>query len=231
LIAGFDDKIYGGERGTGGYCLKKIRIAREGIPYVAFFLLLAVAFYLWKPSWSGLPLGLALFSAFFFRNPDRHIPDQPGIVVSPADGVILDISETFEPEYIKDKALRVSIFLSLFNVHINRIPVDGEVEYISRVSGKFVPAFHRDASRLNSRNLVGMRTEWGKLLVVQITGYVARRIVCHARIGERYRTGDVFGLIKFGSCTEVYLPLDVELCVRVGEKVRGGESIIGRFAT
>ena len=209
--------------------MKSFRIAREGIPYVALFLVLSGAVYMVRPVWSGLPLVLALFSAFFFRNPLRNVPRLPGVVVSPADGVILDISEEYEPEYIKGRALRVSIFLSLFNVHINRIPIDGEIEFVSRVGGKFVPAFRRDASRVNSRNLVGMQTDWGKLLVVQITGYIARRIVCHARVGDRYRTGDVFGLIKFGSCTELYLPLDVELCVRVGEKVRGGETVIGRF--
>ncbi len=209
--------------------MKKFRIAREGIPYVVIFLILTAAVYLVRPGLSGLPLVLAVFCAFFFRNPERQVPRQPGLVVSPADGVILDISEQYEPEYIKDRALRISIFLSLFNVHINRIPIDGEVEFISRVGGKFVPAFRRDASSVNSRNLVGMQTEWGKLLVVQITGYIARRIVCHARVGDKYRTGDVFGLIKFGSCTELYLPLNTQLYVTVGEKVRGGETIIGRL--
>lgn len=204
-------------------------IAKEGMPYVVTLFLAAVACYQWNPFWSTVPLGLALFCAFFFRSPYRYIPDSRGAIVSPADGVVLDISETFEDNYLHDRAVKVSIFLSILNVHINRIPVDGQVEYITRVKGKFIPAFHRHAPKVNSRNLVGIKTPWGKLLVVQITGIIARRIVCRARVGSSYRTGDIFGLIKFGSCTEIYLPRDVILYVEVGDKVKGGETVIGRF--
>ncbi|NLU49393.1 MAG: phosphatidylserine decarboxylase family protein [Syntrophomonadaceae bacterium] len=209
--------------------MKKFSIAREGLPYILLLLLLAVAFYPWRPYLSTVPFSLALFCAFFFRNPYRCIPNTEGAIVSPADGVVLDIAETYEDNYLHDEAIKVSIFLSLFNVHINRIPFNGTVEYISRVSGRFVPAFHRSASQVNSRNLVGIRTDWGKLLVVQITGLIARRIVCRAKVGSSYRTGEVFGLIKFGSCTEIYLPRNVVLSVKLGDKVKGGETVIGRI--
>ena len=187
---------------------------------------MAVACYRWNPLWSTVPLGLVLFLVFFFRNPLRYIPEQKGAVVSPADGVVMDISEVYDDTYLHSSTIKISIFLSLFNVHINRIPIDGEVEYVSRVKGKYLPAFCPQASTYNSRNLVGIRSPWGRVLVVQITGLVARRIVCKAAVGSQYQTGDIFGMIKFGSCTEIYLPPDTALYVAVGDKVKGGETII-----
>ena len=206
--------------------MRSYTIAREGLPYIMVFLVIAAACCRWNPFWSTVPLGLALFCVFFFRNPFRYVPEQEGAVVSPADGVVMDISEVYDDIYLNGSAIKISIFLSLFNVHINRIPIDGEVEYVSRVKGKYLPAFCPQASAYNSRNLVGIRSPWGRVLVVQITGIVARRIVCKAAVGSQYRTGDVFGMIKFGSCTEIYLPPDTALYVAVGDKVKGGETII-----
>jgi phosphatidylserine decarboxylase len=204
-------------------------MAREGWPYVLAAVLAGAICLRWSPVLSLVPFGLALFFAFFFRNPPRVVPAEEDALVAPADGVVLDVSEVYEDTYLQGPGKKVSIFLSLFNVHINRMPCDGQVELVSRVPGEFRPAFDRQAGRCNSRNLVGLRTAWGRVLVVQITGIIARRIVCRARVGATYRRGEVFGLIKFGSCTELYLPPGVHICVRRGDKVRGGETIVGRM--
>jgi len=177
-----------------------------------------------------LPLSLAIFIIYFFRNPERKIPNEQGIVLAPADGKIMSINEVWEDRYLKSNAIQVSIFLSLFNVHINRVPMSGQVEWISRSGNSYLPAFRKEAADKNVYNAVGIYTDYGRILVVQITGYIARRIVCWLQLGDRVETGERFGLIKFGSCTQIYLPADAEILIQPGDKVRGGETIIGRFS-
>lgn len=204
-------------------------IAQDGWPYLAILAVIAAAIYFIFPYLAILPILLMFFVAFFFRNPKRVVPQENNIIVSPADGVILAIDEIEENHYLKGKALRVSIFLSVFNVHINRAPVEGIIEYRHYRPGKFIPAFKSHASEINERNYIGINTGRWKVMVVQVTGFIARRIVCWVDVGNKLERAERFGLIKFGSCTELLLPLETELLVAKGDKVRGGETIIGRL--
>lgn len=208
---------------------EKFPIALAGVPYLAVLgLFTGGAYFLYKPLAALFGL-LFLFCVFFFRNPPRRIPGDEGIILSPADGVVLSIDDLNEEMFIGGPARRVSIFLSIFNVHVNRSPLDGEVKYLHYRPGKFLPAFKSHASELNEKNFIGIEAPHLRVLVTQVTGFIARRIVCYVRCGDVLRRGQLFGLIKFGSCTELYVPRHVEVCVRPGDKVKGGETVIGRF--
>lgn len=208
---------------------RQFPIALEGMIIIIPLLLLTIVVYMFSELLMLILAILTAFCIFFFRNPNRKIPEIQGIVVAPADGTIKSVERTHEKDYIGNEAVKISIFLSIFNVHINRSPVEGTVELVKRVSGRFLPAFKKEASDKNARNLIGLNTRWGKVLVVQITGIIARRIVCWVREGDYLSTGERFGLIRFGSCTEVFLPPNVEITVKTGDKVKGGQTIIGRF--
>ncbi|CFX44501.1 Phosphatidylserine decarboxylase-related protein [Syntrophomonas zehnderi OL-4] len=206
-------------------------IAREGWVFVFLFLLVTGIMYYFRAfSGAWLTFILALFCAFFFRNPKRSIPDSIGTVVSPADGRIMDIEKVYEDQYLNQSALRVRIFLSLLNVHINRVPINGEVEWVQRVAGQFLPAYKSEAGTKNARNYIGVATPWGRVLVVQVTGLVARRLVCWVKPGDDLQTGERFGLIRFGSCTELYLPPETTVLVQAGERVKGGETILAKLS-
>jgi phosphatidylserine decarboxylase len=182
------------------------------------------------PWWVALPiLVLGGFFAAFFRNPARRIPDDPDAVVAPADGKVIDVSETELPD--GSKARRVGIFLSVFDVHVNRAPVAGRVIGIARSGAQFLAAFDPDAVTRNVQLALDLETATGaRVRVVQITGLIARRIVCQVQPGEWLERGVRYGLIRFGSRTDVILPLDAEVTVKAGDKVRGGSSVIARFA-
>lgn len=206
-------------------------IAREGWPYIGILVLLAILLALLSYNYYSLiPLGLALFAAYFFRNPERSIPTDEGLILSPADGKIMEINTVWEDRYLKSSAIQVRIFLSLFNVHVNRVPFPGQVEWLSRSGNTYLPAYKKEAGTSNVSNYVGIHSAKGKIMVVQITGLVARRLVCWLKLGDQVQSGERLGLIKFGSCTELYLPVSAEILVQPGEKVRGGETIIGRFS-
>jgi len=205
-------------------------VAREGWLFIILFALISVFLY-FTANYLGTGIGLVLtiFCIFFFRNPERNIDEQKGTVVSPADGRIMDIIKIKEDNYVHENTVRVRIFLSIFNVHINRNPIEGRVEWVKKVSGAYLPAYKDEASYKNVRNYLGIYTEWGKILVVQITGLIARRLVCWVQPGDTLLTGQRFGLIRFGSCTEIYLPEEVAILVKSGQKVKGGETIIAKF--
>lgn len=204
-------------------------IAREGFPYIiGLAVVTLVTYFLW-PILSILPLILTFFVAFFFRNPKRVIPQDEGILVSPADGRVMWIEEVEEERFFKGKAIKISIFLSVFNVHLNRTPVSGKVTYRAYREGKMIPAFKSHASDINEKNFVGIENDLIKVLVTQVTGFIARRIVCWVKEGQELQRGQLFGLIKFGSCTEIYVPKSVEILVKEGERVIGGETVIGRI--
>ncbi len=209
--------------------MKQYPVAKEGWPFLAVLGAISVITYHMFYMWAILPTILFLFTGYFFRNPFRAVPATENIIVAPADGVITNIQEQYEGIYMEEDAIKISIFLSLFNVHINRSPCEGTVDFIQRVPGKFVVANRKDAGAINSRNYLGLRTPWGKVLVVQITGFIARRIVCWAEEGDVLNKGQRFGLIRFGSCTEVFLPRNIILEVKPGDKVKGGVTILGRF--
>lgn len=168
--------------------------------------------------------------AAFFRNPERAIPTGKGVVVSPADGRVVAIRHGEVMPHVGKPAQRVSIFLSLFNVHINRAPISGRVRQVEYTSGKFFLANNDKATTQNERNVLVLESEDRREVVMaQIAGFVARRIVCYRRAGDMTERGERLGLIRFGSRVDLYLPPDCALAVRVGDKIKGGQSIIGRL--
>ncbi len=206
-------------------------IAREGFPFlipsVMFTLLFA------GMGWTALTIPailVTLFIAYFFRNPKRKISSLPNIIVSPADGRVIGVGECDEDRFLKEKALKVSIFMSPFDVHVNRAPSSGKVLQTHYHAGKFLVASRDKASLLNEQNALVMETEdRSKILLVQIAGFVARRIVCYAKTGDLLNRGEIFGMIRFGSRVDLYLPANVRPIIRVGQHLKGGESIIGYF--
>jgi len=204
-------------------------IAKEGLPFLIPVVLITVILGIvgWGV-WMTLGILFSLFIAYFFRNPRRKIPSLQNIILSPADGRIVHIGECEEDRFLKEKTLKVSIFMSLFDVHLNRSPVSGKVLKKNYLPGRFLMANVEKSSLLNEQNAVILETEDRlKVLLVQIAGFVARRIVCYAKAGDLLRKGEIFGLIRFGSRVDLYLPLEVKPIVRVGQHVKGGESVIG----
>lgn len=168
---------------------------------------------------------------WFFRDPERKVPNDEQLLVSPADGTVSDIVEIDEPQFLKTKAVRVGIFLSPFNVHVNRVPCDGMVAHLQYRVGEFLPAYNPKAPERNESFELGLATLFGdRVMVKQITGVLARRIVCIAQLGDRYARGERYGMIKFGSRTELYVAVDggFEVQVKVGDKVVGGETVLVR---
>jgi phosphatidylserine decarboxylase len=206
-------------------------LAPEGLIYVLISLVLAALLYLIWPWLALIGLMLALFMAFFFRNPRRSGPDIPDALISPADGKVMAVTQMDHAEFIDGPAVRITIFLSLFNVHINRSPMAGEVAWHHYRPGKYLPAFKSHASELNERNAIGIRQGDRRIVVHQITGFVARRIVCDVRPGDHLKQRQRFGLIRFGSCTELLCPADVLVTVKIGDRVKGGKTILAKFST
>ena len=204
-------------------------IIREGfrfiIPLAAFTALTAAAGMIGTASFLCL---LTVFNIWFFRNPERKAPQTPGSIVSPADGRILKIETIEEPLFLKAQCIKISIFMNIFDVHVNRIPYEGEIEAVSYQQGAFISANLDKASEENERNLVLLKTPEGKqLLFIQIAGLIARRIVCWIAQGVRVEKGERFGLICFGSRLELFLPSDARIAVNVGDRVKAGTTIMG----
>jgi len=180
----------------------------------------------WLSPWVGLPfLGLILFSINFFRDPEREISGDPRSVVSAADGVVADI-EVQEEGPFEGLPVRVGVFLSVFNVHVNRSPIQGEVISSEEKSGKYLDARHPDASSLNAFRAWLIKGPQYTVAVRQITGAIARRIVAWSKPGEHVEKGERFGMIRFGSRTEVFLPAGSEVLVAIGDKVKGGSTVL-----
>lgn len=207
---------------------KGIPVAKEGIPFIAIGGLLTLGVWAMGGVWSTCLLGsFTLFTTWFFRNPARTIPPGENMVVSPGDGTVVAVEQEFEHRYLKEQSIRISIFLNVFDVHINRMPVSGSVEDIVYQPGKFMMANLPEASIGNEQNALMLRRPDGvKVLCVQIAGLIARRIVSWVVPGEQVEKGERFGLIRFGSRMDVYLPQSSTIRVQVGSKVKGGSSII-----
>jgi phosphatidylserine decarboxylase len=172
---------------------------------------------------------LFIFHFFFFRDPEREIPSQDNLIVSPADGKVIQLTEVEEDQYLHSKAILVSIFMSVFDVHVNRIPFSGEIEFLDYRSGKFNPAYKEMSSEQNEQLVIGIKSERGKVLMKQIAGIIARRIVCSLKKGNIVRTGERYGMIKYGSRVDLIIPLISNVYVKLHERVTAGETIIGEM--
>ncbi|MCC5941666.1 MAG: phosphatidylserine decarboxylase family protein [Balneolaceae bacterium] len=215
-------------------------LAKEGFPtiIVVFTFSIAVGYAVtFAPSWLGwivYPLLAALCGLilYFFRDPDRFPPEDPenNLVISPADGKVVLIQPVEEPEYMQSKAIQVSIFLSPLNVHVNRNPISGALDYLRYYPGKYLMAWEDHASEQNERAHFGVKHPSGtKILFKQITGFLARRIVYHLNEGDTLKAGERFGIMKFGSRMDVLLPTDAEIIVKKGDITVAGESILAKL--
>ncbi len=207
-------------------------IARPGIPFIATAAFAtAVLALLGITSLTLLGLVATLFICYFFRDPDRVIPDVPGAIVSPADGKIIRVEQHQQSPYTSGPCRKISIFMSVFNVHVNRIPFSGKIKRIAYYPGKFFSANLDKASQLNEHNAVYLQTDTDQdICFVQIAGLVARRIICNIQEGETVVRGQRFGLICFGSRLDVYLPADASIEVNTGDIVKAGTSVIGKLS-
>jgi phosphatidylserine decarboxylase len=209
-----------------------VRIAREGWPFIAIaWVLVLGAAFLWWPLAVLLAI-VAIWVVAFFRDPIRPGPRGERYVVAAAEGHVVYVTEIDEPMYVKERAVRISIFLSVFDVHVNRYPVDGTIELVHYNKGKFLHAADEKASLDNEQSSVGIRGPRGRVLVRQIAGLIARRIVTDAKPGDRVKQGNRLGLIRFGSRTDVFLPLSAKTVVKVkpGDKVLVGGTVLAEYA-
>ncbi|MBC8345901.1 MAG: phosphatidylserine decarboxylase family protein [Candidatus Marinimicrobia bacterium] len=187
-------------------------------------------------AWESTPLSILygilglffLFSLNFFRDPKRVIPMDKKLIISPADGKVVKIEEVNDPN-VGESAKLVSVFLNVFNVHANRVPIDGTVESVERKSGKFLAAFDHKASDENEQIITVLSHDSGKYKIKQIAGLIARRILCYAEVGVKMHKGGRLGFIRFGSRTDLIMPAHVAVQVELGQKVIGGETIIGKI--
>lgn len=204
-------------------------VAVEGLPFIIPVLVVTIVCAVLLPVWvTVICAALLVFVTAFFRNPQRDIPADPKAVVSPADGKVIEIKPMDEPDFLKGRCVRVCVFMNVFNVHVNRVPLTGTVRKVQYFPGKFLVASLDKASELNERNAVLIEGAGGvKVLVIQIAGLVARRIVSYVTAGDSVTKGQRFGLIRFGSRLDLYLPKDTDIRVRVGQKVKAGETIMG----
>jgi phosphatidylserine decarboxylase len=211
-----------------------MRFAKEGVPFITIAAVLAGAaiwFALAAPSparWAiaALVTIVALWVAYFFRDPERPGPRGERLVISPADGKIVLISDVHEPSFIRGQATRVSVFMNIFSVHVNRYPVSGAVKYVHYNPGKFLNAAVEKASLENEQSSVGIEASFGRVLVRQIAGLVARRIITYSRDGDAAAQGERFGIIRFGSRVDVFLPPGSAVKVKVGDHVSAGLSVL-----
>ena len=205
-------------------------IAREGWPFLAVAVAASVLVAWLAGWWWSLPLWLAaLFVLQFFRDPPREVPDDPRAVVSPADGRIVAVEKARDP-WLERDALKISVFMNVFNVHSNRAPVDGTVKRVWYHAGRFLNAALDKASLDNERNALWLRTRAGTdVTCVQVAGLIARRILCYVSAGAQLARGERFGFIRFGSRLDVYLPLDAQPVAAIGDKVYAAESVLARL--
>jgi phosphatidylserine decarboxylase len=214
---------------------------KEGAPFLlsaaGLFLASLLGAWLMSARWGWLLQSAAvfglllLFLLYFFRDPERSPEGPIGArdLLSPADGVVMEVKEVQDPLYMKGRALQVNIFLSVFNVHVQRAPFAGKVEYLKYSPGKFLAAFHKDAETQNEQNCIGLKCGRHRILVKQITGAIARRILCFKGKGEKVARGERLGMILMGSQVDILLPGSAKVTARKGDKVRAGRTVIGRL--
>jgi phosphatidylserine decarboxylase len=211
----------------------RLPVAREGLPFIALGLFHTILFTFLGLEILALLAGLlTLFIIFFFRDPARRSQVSDKTVLTPADGTILRVQHFEDDENpLGEPTIKISVFMSVFNVHVNRIPIRGRISEIVYHSGKFFSAHLDKASEKNEKNLIALQTGDGrKIVFVQIAGLIARRIVCWIKEGDHVKTGQRFGLIRFGSRLDIYLPKDTRVTVQPREKVKAGETVLGHLS-
>ncbi len=204
-----------------------------GIVFIVVFVLIAISIFL-DNNFIRVPLlllsaFLVLFTLNFFRDPERSVPNKSNIVVSPADGRVLFVKDVLDEKFINGKAKLVSIFMSPLNVHVNRIPITGKVEYVKYIQGEYLAAFEDKASERNERNEIGITSPAGKVFFTQIAGFVARRIVSDLKVGDSVNIGNRFGMIKFGSRVDIIVPEQWRVKVKKDDNVIAGETILFEY--
>lgn len=213
--------------------LKKPIVLPEGYPFILVSLLLGVIA-LWA-EWYYLaipPFVFAVYFSYFFRCPPRDNKIVPGEdnLVSPADGTVMKVEHDVQEDmFLGQKCHKITIFLSIFDVHCNRSPMEGEIKYQSYTQGKFLPAYKEGIGFVNEQGAIGIVGKNRSILVILIAGLLARRVVSWKNLGDKLKKGELYGMIKFGSCTELYIPGDCEITVKKGDKVRGGLTVVGRL--
>ena len=210
--------------------MHKAIIVKEGYPFIIslFIITIIVAFTL-SVYWSIIPALLTLFVTFFFRSPHRNIPQDQNLILAPADGKVMGVTELENDDFVNEPCKKVTIFLSVFDVHVNFSPMAGKIKFQEYTCGRFLAAYKDSVGFENERHSIGIENGDVKILVTQIAGLIARRIVSWVTLGNVLEPGQKYGLIKFGSCTEVTVPRDVEILVKKGDRVVGGETVIGRI--
>jgi len=214
-----------------------MRFAREGRPFmliaaVAAAATLAMAVRSPIAAWAAVPVtALALLVFYFFRDPERQIPEEPGLVLAPGDGKVIEIVDVDEPSFFEGPCRRISIFLSIFNVHVQRAPVSGSVVHRAYNPGGFAVAWHPKASEENEQSSIGVMTDSGRLLVRQIAGLIARRIITYPQEGQTLERGERIGLIRFGSRVDLFIPLEWPVECAVGDRAVGGTTVMARQPT
>ncbi len=197
------------------------------------FILILVGIFVSNPylKYSLFSIGILLFgfTLNFFRDPERKTPEGDNLVISPADGTILSVIETYEDEYLNSECIRIAIFMSPLNVHVNRIPISGKVEYLKYYPGKYLVAFEEKSSLNNERMSTGINSKFGKIKFTQIAGFIARRIVNELKLNQEVKAGERFGMIKFGSRVDVFIPKNAKVNVIPEQKVYAGETILATF--
>lgn len=204
------------------------QFAKEGYPFIIFFAVITILSAIVRFNYVTVAaLILTLFMFYFFRDPERVTPQDVNAFISPADGKIIVIADAMEDELLKEKRKKISIFMSPLNVHVNRVPSDGVVREVKHVPGKFISAFKDDAAKYNEHISMRYETSHGSIVMKQIAGYVARRAVCRVSPGDELKQGQRYGIIKFSSRVDVFLPLDTEVKVKLNDKVKAGETVLG----
>lgn len=209
----------------------KAPIVKEGYIFIVILAIITVIIYVTvDPYWSIIPAVLMVFITFFFRNPKRSIPNDDNLILSPADGKVMSVCEVYDDQFLNQVGVKVTIFLSVFDVHVNRSPIAGEIKFQQYTCGRFRPAYKETVGCENERHSIGLENDHMRVLVTQIAGILARRIVSWVTLGSILQKGERYGMIKFASCTEIIVPKTVEIVVKKGDKVKGGETVIGRLS-
>lgn len=205
-------------------------IVRDGYSYILTALLLAVLFaFTIHPYAAVVPLVFAVYFAYFFRNPERTSDQDDSLLVSPADGTVMEIIPLDHDDFVTGPCNKIVIFMSVFDVHVNRSPMTGKVMVQQYICGRFKPAYKDSVGFVNERHMIGIANDKVRISVIQVAGILARRIVSWVTLDDELEKGERYGMIKFGSCLEIVVPQNVEVTVEPGQKTRAGETVIGRI--